>query len=351
MKCPKAGYLVVKIELKERSLILCCICNAPSLSVYQWTHDELSGLLEEIFDLKLAAEPIRCDIIITGDTNFSQTNWKPHSSSYLYEIPILEIFTYLNLTQHAPTQFDVMICDNPELIVSCHIDEPLIKMIKNRFSNHKPVTCFLVNNSECKLDKLKSYQYAFNRPDWDGLNESNKTQPSSPYCYTSVDESVKQWYNWLCGEIDKVVPRVTEHSRKLPPWITSPTSHLIKKLETIKKKPNQDLKRLLKLKKMEKEILKASEDLSQFETKVLKTRNISQIQNYLKCVRQTPTIPPTVRNGSEVSTNGNEKCYLFKITSSVCLANVKWNLTVPLNPEPWTNSKWIKIKSVTSWSI
>ena len=113
---------------------------------------------------------------------------------------------------------------------------------------------------------------------------------------------------WQWEKIDKFVPRVTEHRKKLPLWITSPTSHLIKKLETIKKKPNQDLKRLLKIKK----ILEASEeDLSQFETKVLKTRTFSQIQKYLKCVRKTPTIPPTVRNGSNVSTNGKEKCELF----------------------------------------
>ena len=241
MKCPKADYLVVKIELKERSLILCCIYNAPFSNVYQWTHDELSGFLEEINDLKLALEPSRCDIIITGDINFSQTNWKTLSSSDLYEIPILEKFTDLNLTQHAPTQLDVMLCDNPELIVSCDIDEPLIKMITNRFSNDKPVTCILVNNSECKLDKLKSHQYAFNRADWDGLNESIKTQPFSPYCYSSVNEIVRQWYDWLWEKIDKFVPRVTEHRKKLPPWITNPTSHLIKKLETIKKNQTKTL--------------------------------------------------------------------------------------------------------------
>ena len=171
-------------------------------------------------------------------------------------------------------------------------------MITNHFSNHKPVTCILDNNSECKLDKLKSHQYAFNRADWDGLNESIKLQPFSPYCYSSVNKIVKQWYDWLWEKIDKFVPRVTENKMKLPPWITSLASHLIKKLESIKKKPIQDLKRLLKIKRMEKEILEASEkDLSQVETKVFKTRAFSQIQKYLKCVRKTPFIPPTVKNG------------------------------------------------------
>ena len=113
-------------------------------------------------------------------------------------------------------------------------------------------------------------------------------------------------------KINKFVPRVTDRRRNLPSWIRSPTSHLIKKLELIKKKPTEDLKQLLKIKKMEKETLEESEeDLSQFETKVLKTKVSGQIQKYLQCVRKTPTIAPTGRNGSNASTNGNKKRELF----------------------------------------
>ena len=63
---------------------------------------------------------------------------------------------------------------------------------------------------------------------------------------------------------------------------------------------------------MEKEILEASEeDLSQFETKVFKARLFSRIQKYLKRVRKAPIILPTVRNGSNVSTNSDGKSELF----------------------------------------
>ena len=55
----------------------------------------------------------------------------------------------------------------------------------------------------------------------------------------------------------------------------------------------------------------SGKDLSQFETKVFKKRTFSQIHKYLKCVLKTPTVPPTVRNGSNISTNGNEKCEIF----------------------------------------
>ena len=85
-----------------------------------------------------------------------------------------------------------------------------------------------------------------------------------------------------------------------------------------------------------KEILEESEeDLSQFETKVLKTKVSGQIQKYLQCVRKTPTIAPTGRNGSNASTNGNEKRELFN--NNFVSVWRKWNenwemkMTVPLN--------------------
>ena len=119
MTCPKAEFLVVKIELKASTLILYCIYNATFPSIYQWTHNELSIILDEIYDLKLATESSRCDIIITLQSNYSLKNWKTPSSSDLYEIPILEKITDLKLTQHVPTQLDVMVFDNSELIASC----------------------------------------------------------------------------------------------------------------------------------------------------------------------------------------------------------------------------------------
>ena len=62
-------------------------------------------------------------------------------------------------------------------------------------------------------------------------------------------------------------------------------------------------------KKLEKEILKASEaDFSQFKTKVFEQKTFRQIQRYLKCICKAPSVPPTVRNGSNTSKNNNEKC-------------------------------------------
>ena len=58
-------------------------------------------------NIKSANELDQCDIIITGDINFSQNNWETLYSPHSFEIKILEKLIELIFTQHAQTQFDV----------------------------------------------------------------------------------------------------------------------------------------------------------------------------------------------------------------------------------------------------
>ena len=57
--------------------------------------------------------------------------------------------------------------------------------------------------------------------------------------------------------MEDTLPKVTKNRSELPPWVSSPTSHKMKKLETLKKKrktgvPNVKLE--LKIKRLSKEI-------------------------------------------------------------------------------------------------
>ena len=80
----------------------------------------------------------------------------------------------------------------------------------------------------------------------------------------------------------------------------------------MKRKPKQGLERLLKIKKLGKYIQRFSEDdLAEYEKTVLVGRTFSKIQKYLKCIRKTPTIPSTVKDGNTESSNEREKCELF----------------------------------------
>ena len=105
--------LTPNLLLLDYLVFVLCVRQLPYLYVISvcsisircfWIYNSRGiALIFVKYDLKLVLE-------------LDQTNWKTLSSSDLYEIPILEKFTDLNLTQHALTQLDVMLCDNPELM-------------------------------------------------------------------------------------------------------------------------------------------------------------------------------------------------------------------------------------------
>ena len=207
-KSLKSDYLVIKIKLHGRTFILCCIYNAPAPSSYQWTSGEFLNLMQEVEDIESANELDQCDIIITGDINFSQTNWETLSSPNAYEIQILEKYVEVNLTQHAKTQLDVVLRSNPELIVTGQVEKLLFKKLSDQFSDHKPYGSTLLSTTDCEINRLKNHQDAFKRTDWDGRNGSIKIQSFAPYCFGSVNELVRQWYGWLWEKIVSLYPKL-----------------------------------------------------------------------------------------------------------------------------------------------
>ena len=56
-----------------------------------------------------------------------------------------------------------------------------------------------------------------------------------PVCWSNPNTLVDEWEKWICGLVQKFVPRRTKHRGNLPPWVTPGKSHLIKKLETKRK--------------------------------------------------------------------------------------------------------------------
>ena len=115
--------------------------------------------------------------------------------------------------------------------------------------------------------------------------------------------------------MEDTLPKVTKHRSELPPWVTSPTSHKMKKLETLKRKrktgvPNVKLE--LKLKRLSKEVHSDVEaDLTQFEEDIFRTREFSKIQNYLACVRKKPVIPSIVKRQGIPTTEKKQSADFF----------------------------------------
>ena len=125
---------------------------------------------------------------------------------------------------------------------------------------------------------------------------------------------LKQWYKWLWKKIDKHIPRITKHRSQLPPWISNDTSNLMNKLKTRK---SVTLSKLIKLERLEIK-LESEKDFAEYEKSVFEGRTCSKIQKYLKCIRKTPSIPPTVNFDKTVASINVEKAEVF----NQCFASV-----------------------------
>ena len=64
--------------------------------------------------------------------------------------------------------------------------------------------------------------------------------------------------NMVIGKIDKNCPRITKHRANLAPWISSFTTNLIKRLNTLKKQSKYILSKLINMKRLEKQIKQSS---------------------------------------------------------------------------------------------
>ena len=212
-------------------------------------------------------------------------------------------------------QLDVILANNPDQIVKTDLDTDLYNCYAlngKPFADHLPASV-TVNAFHSELYIPHQVKYAFKKADWDELNKAIVDSPFNPYCFSNLDFLVKKWYEWIFSLIDHFIPKVTRHRSTLPPWVSSRTSHLMKKLATKKKQwVSPVLSKLLKLKKMERQIKEATnEDLKMFETEIFQSRQFSNIQKYLRCVRKSPNVPPVVTLSTQKAETDQEKAKLF----------------------------------------
>lgn len=310
LKLEHPDYVAVQLKSSGKPTVnICCIYNSPSGSPYRWDLETLSSLLKKLANIEAG------DLIVTGDINFDQTNWKQLSSHSQYEKPILNWFIDQNLSNSSPLQLDIFLSNKPENTIQCSVDHELQKQFSvngKACSDHSPLrTCFeMLSNST--VFNPPDHKLAYKRADWDGINKAIVDRPFLPYCFSNVDEVLRQWYEWIWAIIEEFIPRVTEHRSSLPPWYSSTTSNLLKRLNTLKRNTNPTLSRIIKIKKLEKEISKCVEfDLLDFEKTVFEGRTFSKIQKYLKSIKKTSTIPQLVKLGDLEASDDFTKAELF----------------------------------------
>ena len=99
-------------------------------------------------------------------------------------------------------------------------------------------------------------------------------------------------------------PCVTKHRTQLPPWITPPTSHILKKLNTAKKQTSQKRE---KIEMLESEYKTSAEiGLASFEE-----RNFSELNKYFRSLRKSEYLPDRMYFVDKVAKSEVEKAELF----------------------------------------
>ena len=296
-------YIVMKISSHD-SVLLCCLYNPPATSAYHWTKANISTLLLELKQKEIL---LYCSTtIITGDLNMKSTNWETMSSRDTNEdsllTDLLDSGFHEFLHHGEEKQLDVLLTDNPDIINKANSDMSVFKKYsidEKPCSDHLPYRTLLKLTQERWQSHTNLKAYGLRKADWGVVVEAIRNHPFNPYCYSNTNVLLELWYSWIRKIMEDTLPKVTKHRSELPPWVTSPTSHKMKKLETLKRKrktgvPNVKLK--LKIKRLSKEIHNDVEaDLTQFEEDVFRSREFSKIQKYLACVRKKPVIPSIVK--------------------------------------------------------
>ena len=219
--------------------ILCCVYKTPKNSKYQWKQQNFINLFENLTKLQIQHN---CNAeSITGDINFEYTNWKMMHSKDEYEKAVLKTLIELDYEQlfdSKKKQLDVSLTNNPGVIFNWHTDPTArnaYSIDKISCSDHYAYSATI--NMEASIKEInKGESLAFNRADWTTIDPEIKDKAFIPYCYCNVNELLHQWYGWLWDKIKNNVPKVTSHRSTLPPWVTPSTSHMLKRVQTLKRR-------------------------------------------------------------------------------------------------------------------
>ena len=126
-------YVAIKIYNKPKPILICCVYNPPTGSPFIWSSGQLSNLLYQIELIR--SNQIFENTILTGDINFSKTEWESMSASDDFENAFIENMFELNFLNIAKRQFDVVLVNNLDPKKGCELDKNLFSKYP---TNQKP---------------------------------------------------------------------------------------------------------------------------------------------------------------------------------------------------------------------
>ena len=93
------------------------------------------------------------------------------------------------LSQNNKKQLDIFLTNNPYVLLNYSTQNEFNKSYR---SDHLAYTIMI--HTETEVTKtIQNERFAFHKADWNATKISINDKQFLPYCYTNVDELVKQW--------------------------------------------------------------------------------------------------------------------------------------------------------------
>lgn len=274
---------------------LCCLYQPPKSSPYILDYSEI----DQLFHFLLERNPLQ--LLICGDLNLPNANWNTVSSIDQYEDQIMKCIEEHNFVQcvtqntTASNTLDVILATDPESICEITVDEIFADAAAK--SDHKPIRASILMKKDLLIqNKIVTPgiyclpKYSYNKCDYNTLIDELSKKSFSPKCYTSADHMLTEWYSWLREILNTLLPIRTRHRQSLPPWISSETSNILKRMKTIQKrlasKPD-DSNLIMKREHLAAMYNGAVEgDKKDYEEKIFKEKSGPQIFKYFRNLKK-----------------------------------------------------------------
>ena len=227
--------IACRVTLASFSLLLVCIYNPPANSSYRWSLDKWESIFSELMRVKLPLDLV----FITGDANLPGIDWVTLSSDDAYEthiVRLLERFNMLQVVDFNTTSsklLDVVAVSSPDPIISVNIDDTFLGSYP--FSDHYPIS-IAISVSEKEPVSTPMQRFSFAHADYASLSALISEFPFVGKCWSNPNVLLEEWHVWLRALMLRCIPFKTSHRNTLPPWVSPESSHLMKKLKTLKKK-------------------------------------------------------------------------------------------------------------------
>ena len=217
-----------KITLNDTQIFIYAFYNPPISSSYRYTTEDFQVLLRNI--------PKNKPIVICGELNFPEANWKTLYSPNETEDKVIEMFEEKLFRQI----IDFPTCGNNILDTAfyqnCHLSAELDKSFPSIYNliDHEAIRLSLENPVTETKPIIQNFR-GFGNADYDAINEHLVEKSFQPICYTNIAKLCEEFTGYLDGIFDLYVPKRTRHRKSLPPWIFCGTPNLITKLRTQKR--------------------------------------------------------------------------------------------------------------------